>query len=69
MLDDTSSWIQFNAPILLDAIPDAVVVVDDHGFIVFVSLQSEKLFGYTLSELIGQSVEYRKHPVLAALTA
>jgi len=42
---------------LLDAAPDAMVVVDDHGRMVLVNAQTETLFGYTRNELIGQSVE------------
>ncbi|MGE3540517.1 MAG: PAS domain S-box protein [Candidatus Tectimicrobiota bacterium] len=42
---------------LLEAIPDAVVVVNTDGRIVFVNLQVETVFGYHSSELLGQSVE------------
>jgi PAS domain S-box-containing protein len=41
---------------LLEAAPDAIVVVDDAGEIVLLNLQAEKQFGYHRDELIGQPV-------------
>ncbi|HEY7519828.1 MAG TPA: PAS domain S-box protein [Methylomirabilota bacterium] len=41
----------------LEAAPDAIVIVDDHGDIVIVNSQTERLFGYERAELIGQNVE------------
>jgi len=51
------TWIEANFRVFLDAAPDAMLVVDDHGRIVLVNLQTEKLFGYSDSELLGQKVE------------
>jgi len=45
------------SPSLLEAVPDAMVVVNCEGIIVQVNSQTEELFGYTRGELIGQKVE------------
>jgi PAS domain S-box-containing protein len=42
---------------LLEAAPDAIVVVDADGRIVFVNARTETLFGYEREQLLGQSVE------------
>ncbi len=42
---------------LLEAAPDAMVIVDGQGTMVLVNSQTERLFGYARSELIGQKVE------------
>ncbi|HEX2629728.1 MAG TPA: PAS domain S-box protein, partial [Chitinophagaceae bacterium] len=42
---------------LLDAAPDATVIVNEKGLIQMINLQVENLFGYTRDELIGKPVE------------
>ncbi|MCU1281290.1 MAG: histidine kinase [bacterium] len=42
---------------LLEAAPDAIVIVGGDGTIVLVNGQTEKLFGYRRAELLGQPVE------------
>jgi protein-histidine pros-kinase len=42
---------------LLDAAPDAIVIVDVDGRVVLVNRQTETCFGYTRDELVGRNVE------------
>jgi len=46
---------QFRA--LLEAAPDAIVIVDEHGMIVLVNALTISMFGYSRAELLGEPVE------------
>lgn len=38
---------------LLEAAPDAIVIVGESGEVVLVNTQTERLFGYSRAELLG----------------
>jgi len=42
---------------LLETAPDAMVIVDSKGIMTLVNGQTEQLFGYSRSELVGQTIE------------
>jgi PAS domain S-box-containing protein len=48
---------EFRFKALLNAAPDATVIVNNKGLIELVNRQTEKLFGYSREELIGKPVE------------
>src|ERR1700691_3022288 len=54
---------------LLEAAPDAMVIVDQAGTMILVNSQTERLFGHARKEMLGQPVEIlvperfrEKHP-------
>ncbi len=59
---------------LLESAPDAMVIVDKAGTILMVNDQAEKTFGFSASEMMGQSVNmliparlHERHPSLLAV--
>ncbi len=45
------------SPSLLEAVPDAIIAVNQDGIILQVNSQAEAMFGYTRDELAGQRIE------------
>lgn len=43
--------------LLLDSTPDAMVIADRSGRIIFVNARAEVLFGYTREEIVGRTIE------------
>ncbi len=41
---------------ILDSIPDAMIVIDEHGLIQSFSLAAERLFGHTAASVVGKNV-------------
>ena len=41
---------------ILDTVPDAMIVIDEHGIMQFFSSAAERQFGYTEPEAIGQNI-------------
>ncbi len=51
--DDASARLQS----ILDTVPDAIIVIDEHGIIESFSAAAERMFGYTAGEVIGRNVK------------
>lgn len=47
---------------ILDTVPNAMVVIDEHGLITSFSAAAEELFGYRESEMLGQNVSLLMPP-------
>src|SRR5262249_35244618 len=55
--DVLPTWSEQSFRDLVEALPDAVVVIDAAGVIVLVNGQTERMFGYARDELLGQAIE------------
>jgi PAS domain S-box-containing protein len=51
------NWTNANSRAVLEAAPDALLVVNRAGVVVAANLRAEKLYGYTREQLIGKMVE------------
>ena len=56
-MTDSATFSAALVPTVLDAAPDAMLVIDERGRIVFANQQVTALFGYQRAELLGLSVE------------
>lgn len=41
---------------ILDTVPDGMIVIDEHGRIVFFSAAAERMFGYREADMVGENV-------------
>lgn len=59
LIEDTTKWAAVKALIraVPEALPDALLIMDANGTIVMVNNQTELMFGYHRSELIGKAPE------------
>ena len=55
--DATLRWTEETYRGLLEALPDALIIVGGDGLIVLVNSQTESLFGYRRNELLNQPIE------------
>jgi PAS domain S-box-containing protein len=67
LLDGNSAEHRFRC--LLEAAPDAIVIVNGHGIIELINSQTEQVFGYSRADLLGKTMEiliperFREHHV------
>ena len=52
-----AKWVEARYRDLLESTPDAIVIANGTGRVVYANLHAEQLFGYSRTELIGRSVE------------
>ncbi len=59
-------WTDTNIQSLFNALPDAILMVNQGGRTVVANLKAEKIFGYSHEELIGRPIEWLLNPKLGA---
>jgi two-component system, LuxR family, sensor kinase FixL len=47
---------------ILEAVPDAMIVIDERGLVESFSLSAERMFGYTAAEMLGKNVKILMPP-------
>jgi two-component system sensor kinase FixL len=47
---------------MIEAVPDGIVVIDEHGTITFFSAAAERMFGYRASDVVGMNVTILMSP-------
>lgn len=57
MRDVDPSWTVADLASIIDALPTAILIVDQSGHISHLNMQAERLFGYTRAELRGEMVD------------
>ncbi len=55
-LEETLRTRENHLRLILDTVPDAMIVIDGHGIMQFFSTAAERLFGYAEQEAIGRNV-------------
>ena len=55
--DVTQHWSKSAFHIVIESLPDAIVVIDGNGLIRLVNGQTEKMFGYRRGEMSGWPIE------------
>jgi PAS domain S-box-containing protein len=59
-------WTDTNIQSLFNALPDAILMVNQAGRTVVANIKAEKIFGYSHEELIGRPIEWLLDPKLGA---
>ncbi|MBP6740777.1 MAG: PAS domain S-box protein [Leptospiraceae bacterium] len=44
--------------LLVESVPNSIVLIDSKGIIKFANVQTERYFGYHINDLLGKQIEY-----------